>query len=63
MRDSALTYAKMVLLPQFSILAMFLSVESTECAGQALCINPTARKRKNFSLEASGKSTLEALKS
>lgn len=38
-------------------------MEYTERAGQAVRVNLAARKSKNFSLEASGKSTLEALKS
>ena len=42
---------------------MFLTMEYMECAGQVACVNLTARKSKNFLLEASGKSTQEALKS
>lgn len=42
---------------------MSVTMEYTERAGQAVRVNLAARKSKNFSLEASGKSTLEALKS
>lgn len=60
-----LAYANVGLLhlPIFSSLLTLVTMKYIECAGQVACINFTARKNKSFSLEASGKNTLEALKS